>query len=371
MSAGLAAPSRTTGAAPRTPPHGPGARGRRRAGTLWLAAAAAVLLVSAVVAVGLGSVSLPLSTVADVVLRRMHLGGEGVSLLEDQIVWQLRLPRVLGAAGVGAGLAVCGAVLQSLTRNDLADPYLLGIASGAAVGAVTVIVLGVSVAGLAGGAAVTLAGFLGALVSLAVVLTLAAGPAGALDPTRTVLAGVAVAQVCAAYTSLVIVLAGDGDAARRVLVWTLGSIAGVRWGSAAVLLLLAVVLVLVALALADQLDAFAFGETSARSLGVAVDRVRWGLLVVTALATAGMVAHVGTIGFVGLVVPHLVRLVVGPGHRLLLPLSALVGACLLVWADTLARTAVAQQEIPIGAVTALVGGPFFVWLLRRRRRGEA
>ncbi|WP_345527995.1 FecCD family ABC transporter permease [Nocardioides endophyticus] len=326
-----------------------------------------LLAASMAVALGIGPVSVSVGDVLAVVARRLNLGAYDVSPLDDQIVWQLRLPRVLGAAAVGAGLAVCGVVLQSLTRNDLADPYLLGISSGAAVGAVTVIVLGVSFAGLVGSAAVTAAGFVGALGSLVVVLALAAGRRGSLSPTRTVLAGVAVAQVCGAYTSLLVIMTGDSDAARRVLTWTLGSVAGLRWSSAVIVSVVAIVATAAFVAFADQLDAFAFGETSARSLGVDVNRVRWALMVGTALVTACLVAFVGAIGFVGLVVPHIVRILTGPGHRVLLPMSALVGAVLLVWADTIARTLVDGQEIPIGVVTAVVGAPFFAWLLRRTR----
>ncbi|RYJ05884.1 MAG: iron ABC transporter permease, partial [Actinomycetales bacterium] len=189
-----------------------------------------LLGVTMVVALGIGAVSIPVGTVTDVVLRR--LGADlDVSLLDDQIVWQLRMPRVLGAAATGAGLALCGAVLQSLTRNDLADPYLLGISGGAAVGAVSVIVLGVSVAGIVSATMITLGAFVGALVSLALVLLLATGRSGTLPPARTVLAGVAIGQVCAAYTSFVVIMSGDHDAARRVLSWTLGSLAGLRWHS--------------------------------------------------------------------------------------------------------------------------------------------
>jgi iron complex transport system permease protein len=200
---------------------------------------------------------------------------------------------------------------------------------------------------------------------LAVVLVLASGRRGVLAPARTVLAGVAVAEVCSAYTSLLVIMQGDGDAARRVLSWTLGSVAGLRWTSATVVAVGALVGVVLFSAYAGALDAFAFGETSARSLGVAVERVRWTLMVGTALVTACLVAYAGAIGFVGLVVPHVVRMLAGTGHRVLLPLSALVGATFLVWADTLARSLVDEQEIPIGVVTALVGAPFFVWLLRR------
>lgn len=331
-------------------------------------AALLILAVSLAVAVGIGSVSVPVDRVVDVVLRRLSLSAADVTRLEDQIVWQLRLPRALGAAAVGAALAGCGAVLQSLTRNDLADPYLLGIASGAQVGAVTVVVLGVSVAGATGGAALTVAGFLGALTSLFIVLSLAAGRHGSLSPTRVVLAGVVVAYVCAAYSTLMILVVGDSHAARRVLTWTFGSLAGIRWGSAVYLLILAIVAVLFFSLFSDALDAFAFGESSARSLGIPVNRVRWALMVGTALATAGAVAYVGAIGFVGLVIPHIARILIGPQHRILLPVSALLGALLLVWADTLARSVVEGSEIPVGVITALVGAPFFAWLLRRTDR---
>jgi iron complex transport system permease protein len=320
-----------------------------------------------VVALGIGSVSIPAGTVVDVVRQRLGLD-VAVSLVDDQIVWQLRMPRVLGAAATGAGLAICGAVLQSLTRNDLADPYLLGISGGAAVGAVSVIVLGVSLAGLVSAAMITVGAFAGALASLAVVLVLATGRSGALPPSRTVLAGVAVGQICAAYTSFVVIMSGDQGAARRVLSWTLGSLAGLRWGSATFLCVAVLLAVVLIMAFASDLDAFAFGEASAGALGVSITATRWTLLVGTALLTASLVAFTGAIGFVGLVVPHVIRLVWGPLHRRLLPLSALGGAVLLVWADTIARSLVAGQEIPVGIVTAVVGAPVFAWLLRREGR---
>ena len=333
-----------------------------------LGVALTVLLGAAVVlAVGIGSVHVPVTDVLDVVLRRFGVAVEA-SVVDDRIVWQLRMPRVLGAAATGAGLAIAGAVLQSLTRNDLADPYLLGISGGATVGAVSVIVLGVGVAGLAGGAALGAGAFLGALVALVLVLALATGRGGDLPPARTVLAGVAVGQICAAYTSFVVMTSGERDSARRVLAWTMGSLAGVRWHSAAVLLVVVLLATVLVLAFAADLDAFAFGDASASSLGVPVERVRWILLVGTALLTACLVAYTGAIGFVGLVVPHVVRLVCGPLHRRLLPLSALAGAILMVGADTVARSIVDGQEIPIGVVTAVLGAPVFAWLLRRESR---
>lgn len=334
-----------------------------------LGGAALLLLLAStvVVAVGIGSVQVPVGDVLDVVLRRLGLGTDA-TVVDDRIVWQLRMPRVLGAAATGAGLAIAGAVLQSLTRNDLADPYLLGISGGATVGAVSVIVLGVGVAGLAGSAALGAGAFAGALLALVLVLGLATGRAGDLPPARTVLAGVAIGQICGAYTSFVVMTSGERDAARRVLAWTMGSLAGVRWHSAVVLLVVVLLAAVLVVAFAADLDAFAFGDAAASSLGVPVARMRWLLLVGTALLTATLVAYTGAIGFVGLVVPHVVRLAWGPLHRRLLPLSALAGAILMVWADTVARSVVEGREVPIGVVTAVLGAPVFAWLLRRESR---
>jgi len=277
---------------------------------------------------------------------------------------------VLGAAATGGGLAVCGAVLQTLTGNDLADPYLLGISDGAAVGAVTVIVLGVGVSGALGGGALSVAAFAGALGATVLVLGLAAGRTGRLSASRTVLAGVAVGQLCGAYTSFVVLVLGDPDAARGVMEWTLGSLAGVRWDEAVFLGVVTLIGTGLMTLSARDLDAFAFGETAARSLGVHVERTRWVLIAVAALLTACLVAYTGVIGFVGLVVPHVVRLIWGPRHLLLIPLSALIGGVLLVVSDLAARSIMPDQEIPVGVITAGLGAPFFAWLLWRHGRGE-
>jgi iron complex transport system permease protein len=290
-----------------------------------------------------------------------HLTGapSPLSVLRDGIVWELRLPRILTAAAVGAGLALVGAIMQALTRNQLADPYLLGISSGASLGAVSVLLLGAAVL-------LPVAAFAGALLALAATLALA-GAFGSITPTRTVLAGVAVSSLAAAITSFVIFWVATGDAYREVLSWLLGSLAGARWE--AVLIAGGAVLVIgIPLALTGRiLDAFALGDTTAASLGIPVQGVRWTLLGAGALLTGALVAVSGSIGFVGLVLPHAVRLLVGPGHRALLPLSALTGAVFLVWADTLARTVFEPRELPVGIVTAIIGAPVFAILLARRR----
>lgn len=328
-----------------------------------------LLLVSTIVVLGMGSVHLPPGEVLGVVTRRLGLTeGQDVTVVADRIVWELRLPRVLAAVAVGAGLSQCGCVLQALTQNELADPYLLGISSGAAVGAVCALILGWTVPGLAPGVAIGVTAFVGAIVALVLVLGLATGRSGSLPPTRTILAGVAVGQLAGAFTSFVVLVFGGTSGAREVLAWTLGSFAGVRTGSAVFVLGLAVVTVVALTAGARVLDAFAFGETSARALGISVEKVRWSLFIGCALVTAGTVAVVGPIGFVGLTIPHIMRLVVGPLHRVLLPLSAVAGGLLLLWSDTVARAAAPGREIPVGVVTALVGAPVLVVLLRRQAR---
>ena len=317
------------------------------------------LVASIVAAVTIGPADIRFDEVWATIASHLGLGTSPLPPLRDGIVWELRLPRVLTAAAVGAGLAVSGAVMQAVTRNPLADPYLLGLSGGASLGAVAVLVLGVT-------ALLPPAAFAGALVALVATLVIARA-AGPLTPSRTVLAGVAVSSIAAAVTSLVIFWTATGDSYREILGWLLGSLAGARWPAVAISVG-AVLLVAVPLALAGRtLDAFAFGDTAAASLGVSVDRTRWVLLIATALLTGAMVSVSGSIGFVGLVLPHAVRLVVGAANRAVLPLSALLGGVFLIWADTLARTAFEPRELPVGIVTAIVGAPLFVVLLVARR----
>jgi iron complex transport system permease protein len=318
-----------------------------------------LVAVSIVAAVVIGPADLSPGEVWGSILSHLGIGDSPLSPLRDGIVWELRLPRVLTAACVGAGLALVGALMQALTRNQLADPYLLGLSSGASLGAVAVLLLGATIV-------LPLAAFGGALLALVATLALA-GALGRITPTRTVLAGVAVSALAAAITSFIIFWTATGDSYREVLSWLLGSLAGARWDAVAIAGT-AILVLGVPLALTGRLlDAFVLGDTSAASVGVSVERTRWVLLGAGALLTGGLVAVSGSIGFVGLVLPHAVRLVVGPGHRALLPLSALVGAVFLIWADTLARTVFEPRELPVGIVTALIGAPVFAALLARRR----
>lgn len=333
---------------------------RRARVPLWgaVVAMAVVLLASIVLAATFGPADVSPAEALASIAHHVGLPVDAPERLTDAIVWELRMPRTITAAVVGAGLGLAGAVMQSLTRNPLADPYLLGLSSGASLGAVAVLVLGAAVA-------LPAAAFAGALGALALALAIARA-AGALTPTRMVLAGLAVSQLCAAATSVVIFWTATGDSYREIVTWLLGSVAGADWGSVRLAAVALAVVGVVLLASARTLDAFAFGDTAAASLGVHVERTRWFLLAAVALLTGAMVAVSGAIGFVGLVLPHGVRLVLGAPHRRLLPVVALTGAVFLVWADTLARTMFDPRELPVGVVTALVGVPVFVVLLRRR-----
>ena len=320
------------------------------------------LLVSVAWAPTVGVAGISPTDVWSTILAHLHLGTSPLDTIEDGIVWHLRLPRVLVAVLVGAGLALCGAVLQALTRNALADPYLLGLSSGASMGAVAVLVLQVAVA-------LPVAAFGGGLLALVTTLTLA-GSRGRANPSRTILAGVAVSAAFGAVTSLVIFWSAKGDSYREILNWLLGSLSGTDWPGVA---LAAATFALVGMPLlltGRALDAFAFGEVAAASLGVHVERTRWLLLGATALLTSALVAVSGAIGFVGLVLPHAARLLVGSRHGALLPLTALLGGLLLLWSDTAARFLFDPLELPVGIITAVLGAPVFALLLARSGQGQ-
>lgn len=321
----------------------------------------ALLLVSVTIAITFGPADISASEVWTTLLHHLGLVAESpVSRLRDAIVWELRLPRVLAALGVGAGLALAGTVMQVLTRNPLADPYLLGLSSGAALGAVVFLLAGAALL-------MPLGAFLGSLAALGLALLIAKFLGGA-TPSRAILAGICIAALASAGTSMLIFWSATGDSYREILAWLLGSLSGTSWGDAGLVALGLVVCAPVILFSGRGLDAFAFGEASAASLGIDIVRLRWTLLVATALLTGVMVAIGGAIGFVGLVVPHAVRLAVGSRHRLLLPMSMLIGAIFMLWTDTAARTLFDPRELPVGIVTALIGAPAFLLILLRYRR---
>jgi iron complex transport system permease protein len=331
-----------------------------------IGALAAALVAAVLVGVAVGAVWVSPITTLRLVAWKLGLTGhpEGVGRSAEVIVFQLRLPRVLLAAIVGAALAASGMVFQGLFRNALADPAIIGVSSGAALAAVIVIVtIG---AGSLGALALPLAAFLGAMLTALAVYRLARiGPT--VHVATLLLAGIAVAAVVSSLMSLV--MSFSGEDIRDIYAWLLGGLVAQGWRSVAIVLPVVVMGVAGAAVVAHELNLVALGEERAAQLGVEVDRLKRRAIAVGALLAAAAVSVAGVIGFVGLMTPHLLRPIVGADHRRLLPASLLGGATLLVLADLVARTIIAPSELPVGVVTALLGGPFFLYLLRREGRG--
>ena len=332
-------------------------------GGMIVASLAAVALVIAI-SVGIGDLPIPLSTTLYAVTNRLGWTSVELSRIHETVIWDYRLSRALVAAFCGAGLALSGAIMQSLLRNPLAEPYVLGISAGASTGAVAIVILGIG----AGAVSLSMGAFTGAFAAFLFVALLSNDTRGGAD--RTILAGVAASQLFNAATSYIVTTSGNAQQARDVMFWLLGSFSGARWPE---FMLVAIVVSggLVACLLAARiLDAFAFGDEAAAALGVDVGRARLLLFALTALMTATVVSMVGSIGFVGLVVPHAARSLVGPMHVRLLPACAIAGAIFMVAADIASRVLIPQQVLPVGVVTALVGVPFFSVILYRFQRAS-
>lgn len=325
-----------------------------------------LLLLSVTLGVSLGPIRVPFEDVWAIAAFKVGLTAEGTwTKAHENIVWLIRFPRVLMAIFVGGGLAVVGVTMQALVRNSLADPYLLGISSGASVGAV--LVIGWGAFAFAGVYAVAVGSFLCALLAFLLVFAIAQR-GGHVIPQRLILAGLAVSYLFSGVTSFITLTSENRQLAGQVLAWMLGSLARADWID---LTLPALVLALgtgYLVLQARALNALLMGEETAAALGIEVQRLRQRIFVVISLITGVMVAVSGAIGFIGLMIPHVVRLLVGSDHRRVLPLSLLVGAICLVWVDVVARTAFAPTELPVGVITALLGGPFFLWLMRTANR---
>ena len=325
--------------------------------------ALALLLLALLAGVAIGETAIEPQVVLQVLANKLWAAGYALDPIDEGVVWNYRLTRALVAAACGAGLATCGVILQSLLRNPLADPYLLGISAGASTGAVLVVLMGV------GGGLVSLSvgAFGGAMAAFALVVLLARASGSSSGTGQIILAGIAGSQLFNALTAFLITKSASSEQARGILFWLLGNLSGVRWPSVWLAVPVAVAGLAVCLWHRRALDAFTFGRDSAASLGIPVRRVQWVLVGCAALVTAVMVSIVGSIGFVGLVIPHAARLLLGTGHSRLLPASALGGALFLIAADVLSRTLIKGQVIPVGVVTALVGAPVFALILIGRR----
>ncbi|MEJ6404834.1 iron ABC transporter permease [Yoonia sp. 2307UL14-13] len=323
-----------------------------------------LLVISLSLAISVGAVPVPLGTVWGVILNKLSPGiiEETWSRSREAIVWEIRFPRALLAMMVGAGLAMVGASLQAVTRNPLADPHLLGISSGGAFGAILALLHTGLFIGLL---TVPLLAFVGALGATFIVLGVSRF-ADATSADRLVLAGVAVSFIIMACANVLIFLA-DPKATHIVVFWMLGGLGLAQWSQLIYPLFILALCAGWLMWKAQDLNAMTVGDETASTLGIPVSRFRMSVFVVGALITGVMVAFSGIIGFVGLMVPHVVRMVVGGDYARVLPGSALIGAVFLLWADITARTVMAPEDMPIGIVTGLAGGVFFVWLLGRKR----
>lgn len=337
----------------------------RRRALRWYLILGVLLTLSAIAGVTLGSVTLSPEVVLSVLGNNL-LGIPGSvepSRAEQSIVWGVRLPRVILAAAVGAGLAVCGATLQAMVRNVLADPYVLGVSSGASAGAAAAILFGVG--GGLGVLGLPASAFAGAMVAALGVFGLAR-IGGKTTSIRLVMAGVAIGYALSAVTSILVFSSDSPEGSRSVMFWLLGSLALAQWTPTLLVVLLVVAGTLfITTVWGRRLDALSIGDETALTLGIPPSRLRLQLLILVSLCIGCLVATSGAIGFVGLVVPHLARRLVGAAHRRMLPVAALLGSTFLIFADVLARTVWSPRELPIGIVTALIGAPFIVTLVRR------
>ncbi|MGO2823387.1 FecCD family ABC transporter permease [Brachybacterium alimentarium] len=326
---------------------------------------AVVLAIAIVVAIGSGPIELTPRTVLAVAGHEILGLGPGAGPLETTVVMDLRMPRVLFGALTGAALAVSGAALQSLFRNPLADPGIIGVSAGASTGAVGAIVMLPPITGALVAWVVPASACVGGLLATALIYALARPSAGT-GTARLLLVGIAVGAAFSAATGF-FTFAADDDELESVVFWQMGSLGSISWLRLAIVTLPVLLGLGLLMSLARRLDLLTLGERQAKHLGLDVNSTRRLVIVITALLTGATVAFTGTIGFIGLVVPHIVRLLCGPGHRALLPVSAVLGALLIVVADTLSRVVAPPAEVPIGLFTALMGAPFFLALVMRSR----
>ena len=326
---------------------------------------ALLLPVVAIASLSMGTVSIPLSQIVEALL--VVFSGDIENSQTHSIVLDIRLPRILLALLVGAVLAVLGTVMQGLFRNPLADPSLIGVSGGASVGAAVVIVIvgGAMVSPLAGLSLISFGAFIGGVISTLIVYRVATSSLGT-SVTTMLLAGIAIGAIAGAFNSLLSYFS-DNQMLRQISVWQMGNLGGANWLKVTIMAAVSALLLVVLPSQAKSLNALLLGESEARHLGIDVQTIKRKLIFLTALGVGVSVALAGLIGFVGLIVPHMIRLLIGPDHRWLLPATALAGASLLIIADSIARVVVLPTELPTGILTALLGAPFFVALLIRQR----
>lgn len=331
-----------------------------------------LLILSLISAITFGPVPIKTMDVAKVICYKIFgiQTAQASELLNGptmEIIWNIRLPRVLMAVVVGAGLSLSGVVMQAVVRNPLANPYVLGISSGASLGATAGILLGMF--SWFGALGISVGAFAGALLTSLFVFAIAFSGKGRGNTIKLLLAGMAVNAICSAFTNFIIYIAKDAEGIRSVSFWTMGGLTSSSWSLLPIPFVVTTVMIVFFLTQFRVLNVLLVGEESAMTLGINVAKVRKFYLVLTSCVTAVVVAASGTIGFVGLIVPHIVRMIVGSDHKRVLPISLLGGSIFLIWCDVLARMIMHNSEIPIGIITSMIGGPFFIYLMLTKSYG--
>lgn len=329
----------------------------------------AAVVISVILSVSIGQVSIPFRQSLRIVIQQMT-GGQLQSSdgMYTDIIWQIRFPRVLLAMVMGAGLALCGTVMQASVQNPLADPYILGISSGAALGATFSIMLGFSAGGMLGEFGVASWAFIGALGSAALVLGLAS-IGGKTSSVKLVLAGTVISALCNACSNFIIYFAKNSDGIRSVSFWTMGSLASAEWSTLPLISAVVIAAIVFFLFQSRVMNTMLMGEETAITLGINLNFYRRLYMVISSVVTGVLVSTCGIIGFVGLIVPHIVRSVAGSDHKRLIPASILFGSLFMIWTDIFARTIVPNGELPIGIITSLLGAPVFMYMLIKKSYG--
>lgn len=326
-------------------------------------------LLSIIFAIGLGPVSVKSSNVAKIIFSKLSFTSEYITptwtQIEENIVWGLRMPRVLLGMIVGASLAVTGASMQTLVRNHLADPFILGVSSGAAATATLGMLFGVF--SFLGTYALSISAFIGAAITIILVYMISKVK-GRINITQLLLSGVAVSMIMDAITKIITLSAPNALGLHNAAFWMAGSLAGAKWGYLTLPLITITICMCILLINYRGLNALLLGDETAGTLGINVGRMQKMLVLVSSLMAGTTIAVSGTIGFVGLMVPHISRILVGSDHKKVLPVCALLGGILVVWVDVAARMIIAPEELPLGVLTAVVGGPFFIWLLKKNTK---
>lgn len=326
-------------------------------------------LLSIIFAIGLGPVSVKSSNVAKIIFSKLSFTSEYITptwtQVEENIVWGLRMPRVLLGMIVGASLAVTGASMQTLVRNHLADPFILGVSSGAAATATLGMLFGVF--SFLGTYALSISAFIGAAITIILVYMISKVK-GRINITQLLLSGVAVSMIMDAITKIITLSAPNALGLHNAAFWMAGSLAGAKWGYLTLPLITITICMCILLINYRGLNALLLGDETAGTLGINVGRMQKMLVLVSSLMAGTTIAVSGTIGFVGLMVPHISRIFVGSDHKKVLPVCALLGGILVVWVDVAARMIIAPEELPLGVLTAVVGGPFFIWLLKKNTK---